>query len=97
MSSPNSSVSRLIHDAEQAKILAAMDEARRPALSVAQLLDGLRRQIDGKVWWLERYGDGRRFPSSEIDAKRRQLAELVQARDMIKAGAGGAGGKASPK
>lgn len=89
----SNSISRLVADADQRRILAAADSARHRRLTIAEVTDGLLRQISGKVWWLERYGDGKRFPKSEIDAKRRQLAELVQARDLIigKAGGGNAG------
>lgn len=89
----NNTVSRLIAAAEQQQIQDAADNARQTPLSKASIIDGLWRQISGKVWWLQKYGDGRRFPKSEIDAKRRQLAELVQARDLIigKAGGGNAG------
>lgn len=87
----SSSVSSIIQKAEQDKLRLAMAEARQPKLTNAEIMEGLRKQISGKVWWLEKFGDGKRFPRSEVETKRLQLAELVQARDLIRAMSGGTG------
>ena len=77
----------LIQEAEQAKIKAARQEARLVPLRHAEIVEGLRRQMDGKIWWLERF-TGKR-PQHEVDTKRRELAVLVQACDLITGGGHG--------
>lgn len=85
-----SSVSSIIQQAEQAKLERAIDAKRQPALTRREIADGLKRQISGKVWWIEKFGSGGKFPQSEIDRKKQEIAELVQARDVVLRGIGNA-------
>ncbi len=80
-------------NAEEQKVRDAMEEVRRPVLSVPQLIEGLKAQITSKVWWIGTYsGAGpKKRPDHEITSRRHELAVLVQARDrLISEGAGAA-------
>jgi len=82
-----SGVSGLIKQAEEHKIREASRAALTPELSMAQLLEGLKAQVTSKVWWLEQFSSGpRKRPDTEINARRHELAVLVQAAKRLKHG-----------
>ena len=83
-SGTSSSVSDVVYKAEQAKIRAARQQARRSPRTDAELIEGLRKLADGKSWWLEKHGTSGRWPLSDIEAKKRELSVLVQAADRLK-------------
>lgn len=85
-----SSVSAIIHQAEQAKLERSMDGARVRPLTRREISDGLKRQISAKIWWIEKFAAGGKYPPSEVERKKQELAELVQARDFVLRGTGDA-------
>ncbi|WP_159953170.1 hypothetical protein [Rhizobium sp. 18065] len=78
------SVNSLAQEAEQAKIRVARNAARSPTLTDTEIIEGLRRQMDGKIWWLEKHSTTGRWSQNDIDRKTSELAVLVQAHDRIK-------------
>jgi hypothetical protein len=85
------SVNKFVKQAEEQRVLEAMEEVRRPVLSVPGLIEGLKAQITSKVWWIGTYSvpGPKKRPDSEITSRRHELAVLVQSRDrLISEGAG---------
>lgn len=79
------SVTEIAYQAERAKIRAAREESRGTQLSDEAIVESLRKQADGKVWWLDKHGSSGRWPKDDVDRKREELRVLVQAADRIKA------------
>ncbi|MBO3760377.1 hypothetical protein [Ciceribacter sp. L1K22] len=94
-----SSVDGLVKEAEDRKVRTRVAEARAEVLPRHELLDGLQVLIRAKVWWIENFSVGtRRRPDHEVSARRRELAVLVQASDLIagRPEGGGQGDAAGP-
>lgn len=78
------STGNLIRDAELRAEEAAIDLVRREPLPDSVVITGLRAMITSKLWWLDTFSGGpKKRPDNEIQARRRELAILVQARDKL--------------
>jgi hypothetical protein len=79
------SVTSLAEAAEEQSIINAMREARKPELSVREILAGLESMARSKVWWIRNFSTGtKKRPDNEIADARLQLGALVQAGDLLK-------------
>lgn len=78
------SVSDIAYQAERAKIRAARQEARGEPLSDDEIVESLRKQADGKVWWLDKHGSSGKWPADDVKRKQHEVRALVQAADRIK-------------
>lgn len=78
------SISEIAYQAERAKIRAAREEARGEPLTTDAIVESLRKQADGKVWWIDKHGSTGKWPKDDVERKRHELRVLVQAADRIK-------------
>lgn len=89
------SATDLVAQAEKQQLGHLRQTARAVPLTTDELMAGLRKQIDSKCWWIERFGSGRGArPAHEVEQQRRNLAVLVQAHDLIRDQGVGDGRKA---
>ncbi|MGV1752819.1 hypothetical protein [Agrobacterium sp. CG674] len=85
MMTEKTSVGGLVRAAEDRIVAEKAHAARTPSLSVVQIRSSLKDMIRSKIWWIDKFSEGRaKRPDHEITSARKQLAALVQADDLLK-------------
>lgn len=92
------SATDLVAQAQRQRLAQMRQTARTVPLSAPELVAGLRKQIESKCWWIDKFGHGRNArPAHEVEQQRHNLAVLVQAHDLIRDQGVGDGRKAQSR